>query len=181
VFSPHVNYMKSVRRSDVERALGEAAQATKGLEHAQRLTRESLERAAKRYSGESCSFLIAILGGVMGAATGLLIKPYVGVLVVLSGPLGAAFGTSLALLAWRGQSYWRLERATERLKLPLETIRREIGQSPRDAPSTVREKLWSRYDSLLDEYMRTINTGVEAVTARSNTETQHPVSAVRSE
>ena len=119
-----------------------------------------IEAVAKTYSSQKSSILAgtvggiagAIVGGIVGAILGGVIYRPPGNLVEAGIPLGIALGAALANLWWRGVSYCRLERATERFGLALDQLKSEIRSMPENVSSGVHERIIEAYYALVDRY-----------------------------
>ncbi len=116
------------------------------------VTREELEAVAERYAHAPSTFLAAIVGGVVGSAGGVALTTVAGTALLVTGPLGLAVGAAVAVLAFRGRKYWRLERSTQKLRGALDVLHAEIAGLPPHAPASVRNNLWQQYDRLMAKY-----------------------------
>jgi hypothetical protein len=111
-----------------------------------------IEAVAKTYSSQKSSILAGTVGGIAGAILGGVIYRPPGNLVEAGIPLGIALGAALANLWWRGVSYCRLERATERFGLALDQLKSEIRSMPENVSSGVHERIIEAYYALVDRY-----------------------------
>lgn len=129
----------------------------KEIDEIERFDRKEVEEIAEKYSTKDSSWLVALTGGIIGGGAGVSV-PLISVLgvssglAVITGPAGMALGAALAILAWRGRKYQRLERETKKVKIALDELERRIGNLPQDAPSYIKEKLWRRYSDISDRY-----------------------------
>lgn len=141
--------MRPETRAVVQSSLREIKSAGAEIQRLQDVTRAEIDQIAKKYSGETSSFLSAVVGGIGGSTVGVIVP---GTMTLVAGPAGALLGAALAVLMWRGRAHWKLERATERLTLALDKIRSEMGKLPESAPDEIRDKLWHNYGELMDAY-----------------------------
>lgn len=116
------------------------------------VSRQELEEVAEKYSRAPSSFLAAIAGGVLGSGGGIALGTLGTTAVIVTGPLGLALGAAIAVLAFRGRSYWRLENATHKARGAMELIRAQIDSLPSDAPDNVKVELYEIYRSLAKDY-----------------------------
>jgi hypothetical protein len=72
------------------------------------LTMSDVHLTAKKYTLERSSFLVAVIGGIVGGICGICIHRFVGSFVAMTCPAGTGAGVALALLLWRGSCYWEL-------------------------------------------------------------------------
>jgi len=119
-----------------------------------KVSRQELEEVADRYSRASSTFLAAIVGGTIGSAGGITLGTAGAGALIVTGPLGLALGAGLAVLAFRGRSYWRLEKATQKSRAAAEFIRGQIDSLPPDAPAKIRDGLYDKLGLILEEYAR---------------------------
>jgi hypothetical protein len=139
-------------RAQVETALRETESAVSELQSLTEVTRSDIEEIARQYAGEKSSFLAGVAGGIAGATGGVALGGALGGIVVVTGPAGLALGAALAILAWRGRGHWKLERATERARIGLDTIRGELATLPENTPPEIREELWRGYRDIFEGY-----------------------------
>jgi hypothetical protein len=129
----------------------------KELDEIERFDRKEVEEIADKYTTKKSSWLVALTGGIIGGGAGVSVPliSALGVgsgLAVITGPAGMALGAALAILAWRGRKYQRLERETEKVKIALDELEKRIGNLPQDAPSYIKERLWKQYSAISDRY-----------------------------
>lgn len=146
--------MKTDTRAEIETAIQQTSKATEQLDKTDDFSIDQAEQIAKRYAKESSSTLVGIVGAIIGGAGGVAITAAVGTTMILTGPLGAALGGAFAILAWRGNRRWHLERETEKAELELEVIRKQLAALPQDAPDHVRKKWWDMYHSVQSKLER---------------------------
>lgn len=118
------------------------------------VSRQELEEVAEKYSRAPSSFLAAIAGGVLGSAGGIALSTLGTAAAIVTVPLGLAFGAAVAVLAFRGKPYWRLESATQKARGAMELIRAQIDSLPADAPPDVKSDLYQIYKDLAQDYAR---------------------------
>jgi prefoldin subunit 5 len=129
----------------------------KEIDEIERFDRKEVEEIAEKYSSKKSSWLVALTGGLIGGGAGVSI-PLISVLgvssglAVITGPAGMALGAALAILAWRGRKYQRLERETEKAKIALDELEKRIGDLPQNAPRYIKEGLWKQYSAISDRY-----------------------------
>lgn len=118
------------------------------------VSRQELEEVAEKYSRAPSSFLAAIAGGVLGSAGGIVLSTFGTAAAIVTGPLGLAFGAAVAVLAFRGRPYWRLENATQKARGAMELIRTQIDSLPAGALPNVKAELYQIYTDLARDYAR---------------------------
>lgn len=125
---------------------------------------EQVEDIAKRYSLLPSSVLTGIIGGVVGSAGGIAIGTHAvlgaGMLVV-TGPLGLALGAAIAILAFRGRNYWRLENSSAKTKGALDVLTSQLAMLPTDAPEDIKAKVYEKYGRVLDEFSRIAEESID--------------------
>jgi len=142
--------MNEIQRREVEETLSEIEKIETQIENLSKY-RKHLEDIAEKYALKRSPFLAAIAGAIFGGSAGIGIGSMLG-LIIVSGPAGALLGASLSVLLWRGRGYQRIERATEKLRLSLEEIRKQVEILPKNAPPEILEKLWKAYGEVIQRY-----------------------------
>jgi hypothetical protein len=156
---------KPIDNATRARATAVARSVDRFQQKAQRATevsRRELEEVAEKYARAPSGFLAAIIGGAVGSAGGIALGSVAGgTLVVLTGPIGLAAGAALAVLAFRGRSWFRLERATHKATGAATFFRSELDSLPSDAPEELRKKLYDNLAAVYDEYARVARDSVD--------------------
>jgi hypothetical protein len=147
---PYLPIYEKDQRQKVLTALGESD-----------VSWQEIERIIKKYSDEKSSFLVGIIGGVIGIMAGIAIYGYWGVPIATTSSAGGIFGIGSALLLWRGGLQWKLERATERVKITLDLIAEEIRKLPEETPPHIKDSLWIAYQDIWRGYIRVAARAVE--------------------
>jgi len=137
-------------RARIDCAIREAGDASARLQKLETQTRQSLDDAITAPARPRSSVLAGIVGGFAGGAVGVSMASS-GTMVV-AGPVGAAIGIAVALLAWRGPAHWRVERATDRTEEALALYYQELSRPASDVPEELRHNHWDRYDRLMSSY-----------------------------
>jgi hypothetical protein len=149
-------------RNQVENAIEQTKKAEEQLDKIEDVSLEQAEQIARRYTKESSSTLVGIVGAIAGGTGGVALTAAVGTTLIVTGPLGAAAGAALAILAWRGKKHWQLERETAKLELALAQIRKQLKALPDDAPPEVRQKWWDIYLRLQSKFENSAADALES-------------------
>jgi hypothetical protein len=137
-------------RARIDCAIREAGEANARLQKLETQTRQTVDDAITPPARPRSAVLAGIVGGFAGAAAGVSLAS--GEMMVVAGPVGAAIGVAVAVLAWRGPAHWRVERATDRTEEALALYYQELNRPATDAPAALRDNHWERYDRLLSSY-----------------------------
>jgi len=109
------------------------------------------------------SVLTGFLGGAVGSAagvtlSGVAIAGFALPAVAITGPLGMAAGVAVAILAWRGRDWWRVEKDIGRAQLHIAQIDirireslKQIGELPAKTPQEVRDVYWKAHIALVNQ------------------------------
>ena len=116
------------------------------------VTRKDIEEIAEVYSGKKSSFLVGVAGAVVGGVGGGFALH--GALIAVGGPVGAALGAALLLLASRGPNQWRLERANDRMRIALDAVQARIAMLSQDktTPRHLIDEWWGTYAVVQNKY-----------------------------
>lgn len=106
-------------------------------------------------SSKSSEFLAGVIGGVTGFSSGISLT-FLGGVTFLVGPLGAMLGIAVGILIWRGGGQHRIERVTRKFTNATEIIKSELASLPAGTPKSTRDKLWKKYDDIVDEYQKIV-------------------------
>jgi hypothetical protein len=125
------------------------------------VTRKDIEEIAEVYSGKKSSFLVGVAGAVFGGVGGGFALH--GALIAVGGPVGAALGAALLLLAWRGPNQWRLERANDRMRIALDAIQARIAMLSQDKtiPHHLINDWWDAYSVVQKKYLAVIERVID--------------------
>jgi hypothetical protein len=149
---PQPEPLSKATRRKVETIAKSIDEAKVEAERISKLTRRELEEVAEKYSKAPSEVLAGIIGGVLGGCGGTAVSMTAGAMLVVSGPLGLALGVAAGILIFRGPSFWRLERATHKLRGSLDLIKAELATLPPEAPKDVKDQLWQDYGLLMHQY-----------------------------
>lgn len=149
-------------RNQIENAIEQTDKAQEQLDKIEDVSLEQAEQIARRYTKESSSTLVGIVGAIAGGAGGIGLTAAIGTTLIVTGPLGAAARAALAILAWRGKKHWQLERETAKLELALAQIHKQSKALPDDAPPEVRQKWWDIYLTLQSQFERSAVDSLES-------------------
>ena len=149
---PRGQQLTPTTRKKIEAVVRSIDQAKSEGDRITQITRQEIERVSGEYNRLPSGVLAGIVGGVIGAGGGFALSTTTGALLAVTGPLGLAMGAALSIYAFRGRSYRRLERATQKLRGALDVIKSEISGLPSDAPKEVKDHLWAEYKSLISTY-----------------------------
>jgi hypothetical protein len=142
----------AVQVSALDALTREIEETKRQAEHLEQVEASDIDALADKYSKSSSSFLAGVVGGCVGAAGGIALSTSAGVALVLSGPVGLAAGVALGILAFRGKTYWRLERSTQKAIGAMNMLLAQIRELPPDAPPQVRDALYRQYQELAERY-----------------------------
>jgi hypothetical protein len=107
---------------------------------------ERVSVIAKKLSLEGTGALFGTLGGFVGMAASYgLVIAFSAVSLPIALPLGLGIGVAGSLLAFRGTSSFRNDRAIEYQRRQAIHLLEQIKLLPRNAPSDVRSHLWLEY------------------------------------
>lgn len=116
-----------------------------------------LEAFADKYSKQGSSFLIAIIGAVIGGVAGIgLGGVALGGLVII-GPAGMLLGGATTILLWRGLNYQIIERETEKASIVINQLKKQIESLPADTPPSVKQELFDMYINVTRQYCRNVD------------------------
>lgn len=135
------------------------------------IERRGIERIAGRYSIESTTFLVGVIGSTVALLLAILMIFLIsGVGLITSGitvaisPIVAAFGAAISIYLWRGSEYRQLDKASKILEIrsasimeqlqnsndQLDVIERRLDRLPENTPEFVKENLWKSYNAELN-------------------------------
>ena len=134
--------MKKQTHAEILTLSKQSEAVTADLHRKLEIARKDIEEIAESYSGKKSSFLVGVVGAAFGGVGGGLALH--GALIAVSGPVGAALGAALFLLAWRGPAQFQLERATDRMRIALDAIHAQITMLSQDdnTPRDVIDGWW---------------------------------------
>lgn len=125
---------------------------------------QTFEDVAKRYSLERSPTIAGVIGASAGATAGIgLSAALAPALMALFGPAGMVIGAGVAILAWRGIRHQKNERSLDTLKDNIKTLKDEITElTANGAPGDVVASLWSHYKaSFADHFERQLGKSSE--------------------
>jgi hypothetical protein len=151
------------RRSTPSKRVKEFERASHELENLDQDDPKQILKLAGTMDLMKSSVLAGFLGGSVGATGGVMLSGIVVAglalpAVVITGPLGMAAGVAIAILAWRGKDWWRVEKAIAQTRLRLDEIDARIRESlkqidalPAKAPQYVRDAMWKAHAALVEQ------------------------------